>query len=54
MKIYEEGEYLNGEFNGKVKGYEFGKIIYNIRILNGQINGNYIKYNLKNGKIKSE
>ena len=26
MKIYEEGEYLNGEFNGKVKGYELGKL----------------------------
>ena len=49
-----EGEYLNGQRNGKGKQYgENGELIYEGGYLNGQRNGNGKEYFL-NGKLKFE
>ena len=52
MQLLFEGEYLNGQRNGKGKEYYYdGKIQFEGEYLNGERNGNGKKYN-KNGKLK--
>ena len=48
-----EGEYLNGERNGKGKEYYYGKLIYEGEYLNGKWNGKGKEYD-NDGKLKFE
>ena len=48
-KLIFEGEYLNGERNGKGKKYYDYGLIFEGEYLNGKINGNGKEYN-DNGK----
>ena len=51
-KLIYEGEYLNGEKNGKGKEYFFkGKLKYEGEFSNGKRNGNGIEY-FDNGELK--
>ena len=54
-KLLFEGEYLNGEFNGKGKQYNFinGNLQFEGEYLYGKINGKGKEYNL-NGKLEFE
>ena len=53
-KLMFEGEYLNGEINGKGKEYDdYGHLIYEGEYLNGKRNGKGKEYD-KNGKLKFE
>ena len=49
-----EGEYLNGELNGKIKKFNYkGKLIFEGEYIDGKLNGKVKKYD-DEGKIKFE
>ena len=53
-KLIFEGEYLNGERNGKGKEYDdYGKLVFEGEYLNGKRNGKGKEYNVE-GKLKFE
>ena len=49
-----EGEYLNGQKNGKGKEYDNGKLIFEGEYLNGKIWNGIGKEYYYNGKLKFE
>ena len=46
-----EGIYINGEKNGKVKGYLKGKLVFEGEYKNGKLNGHGEEYNNKDKLI---
>ena len=52
-KLKFEGEYLNGEKNGKGKEYDNGNLIFEDEYLNGEKNGKGKEY-YENGRLKFE
>ena len=55
MEIKFEGEYFNGEINGKVKEYNYdGKLRFEGEYLNGEKKGKWKEYNYDNGHLEFE
>ena len=55
-KLKFEGDYINGERNGKIKEYNYydGKLIFEGEYLNDKRNGKVRKYNYYDGEFKFE